>query len=596
MAILFDELDDYFSIADAAGLTLPDGDWCVAIWTRVTDNSGSNYQYLLSNNNWGVNNSFNLFLCEAGEASDPNEWAIRLVDGDGTTVTFDSGAAAPGADGLWRLVVVQRRTADAQVQMWFCTPGATPALVGSDSDTNFDAIDGGAWNVGRRVDGNANRYYGSFAAELFKGDFSLSQEEIAALGAGVPIYALGKSPSMYLVMGTSEATLRDLFGSNDATRSSAPTTAEHPPITRTTGAVFIGIGAEPPPPPPPPSTPASNRYARVLIGDRTGRIIAEVEPLVGPVSWRLNNVGRATLRFAKTDPKCTEDNLRFGNRVLIQFGNGLPDWGGVIDPPRDWTDESVMATAYSGESLLAMRQTSKLQSFSAATTGYIFQSLIEAANAVAATGITIGSIWNAGNVHSPEYHFDNLLKIIGDSLAERLGGDFAVLAAESGGYIVFTGNFYERRGSDKSGVVLLEDHNLAGIGLSEQGPIVNYWSVVGQGSTWGDERLVGTAQDADSVAEYGLRESSEANTDTTTQTTLDDVANNLLNTYAWPHNVLTLAAMDLAPAAFAEYDIGDAVRVLLHSFGFGGYDKLVRIIAREYDPGRGVCKLVVQEQ
>ncbi len=343
-------------------------------------------------------------------------------------------------------------------------------------------------------------------------------------------------------------------------------------------------------------TAALDTTARVLVADRTGRILAEVEPQVGPLSWRLNGVGKATLTFAKSDPKASEDYLQFGNRVLIQFANGLPDWGGVIDPPRNWTESSIRVTAYSGEYLLGWRQTDRGRYFDSATVGYIFQQLIAEANAVAASGVTVGTVWDAGSAHSPEYHFANLLKVIRESLTARLsGGDFAVLAAEAGGYVTFTAHFYERRGADKPGVVLLEDHNLAEVTLSEQGPIVNSWVTVGQGTTWGEERPLGQAQDADSIAAYGLRQDSEMHADTSAQATLDETAANLLAESARPRNVLTLAATDLAPARFAAYDLGDALRVLLHSYGFGGYDGLVRVLAREYDPGRGVCKLVVQE-
>jgi hypothetical protein len=344
------------------------------------------------------------------------------------------------------------------------------------------------------------------------------------------------------------------------------------------------------------ATPGSHPRVRALIGDRTGRILAEVEPEVGPVSWRLNEVGRATLTFAKSDPKAIEDYLRFGNRLLLQFGNGLPDWGGVIDPPRAWDGRRIRVTAYSGEYLLGLRQTGKSRAFSSATVGHVFQTLIQEANALSPTGLTAGSVWGGGSAHSPEYHFDNLLKIIQESLTERLSAaDFAVLAAEMSGYVAFTAHLYERRGADKPGVVLLEDHNLAGIGLNEQGPVVNCWDVVGQGTTWGEERPAAHVEDAESVAAFGRREDSQVYSDTAAETTLEETAGNKLVETAWPRNVLTLEAMDLPPARFADYDVGDSVRVMLHSYGFGGYDGLVRVLAREYDPARGVCKLVVQE-
>ena len=36
---------------------------------------------------------------------------------------------------------------------------------------------------------------------------------------------------------------------------------------------------------------------RALVANRTRRIIGEIEPELGPVSWRLNKVGKATFRL-----------------------------------------------------------------------------------------------------------------------------------------------------------------------------------------------------------------------------------------------------------------------------------------------------------
>jgi hypothetical protein len=246
MAIQFDEVDDRFTIADHASLTLPDADWCVGIWTRVTNNAGAFFQYLLSNNGYAVNNSLNMWLKEAGAGANFDEWGFLLVDGDGTATPPTYSASAPGADSVWRLVVLQRVTASSRFELWFCEVRSAASLEATWTDAGFDAINGGTWYIGCRADTDANRFYGSEACEFFKGDFSLSQAEITALGAGIPIWGLGKSPDVYLVMGTTEATLADLFGGNNATRVSAPTTVEHPPVARPCGAAAVVAGAAAP--------------------------------------------------------------------------------------------------------------------------------------------------------------------------------------------------------------------------------------------------------------------------------------------------------------------------------------------------------------
>jgi len=122
--------------------------------------------------------------------------------------------------------------------------GGSVVTEDSKADTDFGAVDGGDWNIGRRVDGNADRYFGNTLCEFWKGDFSLTDAEIEAIAAGWPPWALGHTLDIYLPMAESVATLRDLVGGNDATRASAPTTVEHTPVGWLTGASWLVEVAE----------------------------------------------------------------------------------------------------------------------------------------------------------------------------------------------------------------------------------------------------------------------------------------------------------------------------------------------------------------
>jgi len=336
---------------------------------------------------------------------------------------------------------------------------------------------------------------------------------------------------------------------------------------------------------------------RCLVGDTTGRLLAELEVDIGPVSWRLNAIGRAEFTIAQSDAKATEDYLGFGNRVLFQFENGLPDWGGMIDVPRTWNaDGTITCTAYSGEYILGTRRTGKTKEFTGSTPGTIFQTLLADANGVEDTGIAAGTIWTGGSAFAVTYHYDDLLQITQDLLIQRLADyDYCIVASKSGGSIVFTANFYQERGSTKAAAALIEGHNAVDVQLAEQGPIVNVWTAVGAGSTWGDERLTGTDSDSASIAAYGRREGHEAHSDLEEQAALTAISDTLVDQYKDPQSILTLSALDKAPALFADYDVGDTVRVWLHSYGFGGYNHLVRVLGREYDPESGRCQLVVKE-
>lgn len=334
---------------------------------------------------------------------------------------------------------------------------------------------------------------------------------------------------------------------------------------------------------------------RVVLGDRFGRVLTEIQPDIGRISWRLNDVGKVSFLLRTADPKATEHNLRFGNRIYIDFDNGLPAWGGVIDVPRSWGAGVVRVNAYSGEYILSHRQTVKERKFESQTAGEIFKALILEANLQEDTGIVPNDIWTGGAAYSMSFHYANLLTAIRDELCKKLSGaEFAILPQLADGRIYFAADFYEDRGRTLQNVVLIEGHNTANESLIEQGPIVNWVQAAGSGNSWGDDRLTSQVLDPDSIAIYGLRQGSGVFGEIDIQSTLDAQAATILDDLKDPQDVITIASQNREPALFADYDIGDQVRVLLNSYGFGGLYKTVRIHTREYDPGSGLCDLVVE--
>lgn len=336
---------------------------------------------------------------------------------------------------------------------------------------------------------------------------------------------------------------------------------------------------------------------KLIVGDKSGTQVAELEAEIGPVSWRLNDIGRVQFALSKKDAKATQTNFQYGNRVLVQFDNGLPNWVGVIDTPRDWAVAKVTANAYSGEHILGTRQTDRGRYFSDQTVGEIYRALIDEANGVADMGITIGSVWEGGAGHYPEYHFKNLLQIVRESLCATLSDyDFDVTGSLVGNKIAMAANLYERKGYERANVVLIEGTNLANVRLIEQGTIINSWDLAGAGDGWSDtSRIYSQAQDVGSISRFGLIQGQAVYNDVSYQATLDEYAKTLLAESRDPYNMLDLEAINQVPARFEDYGVGDSVRVQLHSYGFGGYDHMVRVEAREFNPATGVCRLVVRE-
>lgn len=343
-------------------------------------------------------------------------------------------------------------------------------------------------------------------------------------------------------------------------------------------------------------TPAAvtvKNYARLLVGDITGRVIGELSVELGPISWRLNDFGRAQFTMSRKDSKATRDFLGFGNRVLFQFDNGLPEWGGVIDPDRQWTsDGKIVCTAYGGEYLLGTRATEQTSLHEGVTIGAVFEDIILRMNAIEETGIVLGDVWKGGAVHSPEYHYDNILDVIKDDLLELEAADFELQASLLNGKIIFTANLRERLGSIKRNVALLEGRNLALVELGERGPIVNVAYATGSRADWDDIREIGFSIDTASVADFGRREVTVQHSETEQGPSLDNIAQVEVDANKNPREILMLDAVDLSPARFADYGLGDTVRVWLYSYGFAEYDHLMRIVGREYYPATNLCRIV----
>jgi hypothetical protein len=338
-------------------------------------------------------------------------------------------------------------------------------------------------------------------------------------------------------------------------------------------------------------------YARFIVGNRLGTILAELDGDSKSITWGLNQVGKTVFSIAANDDKATQENLKIGNRVIIQFENGLPDWGGVIETPRKWDGSNILITVYSAAYLFKYRTTDKGRYFTNQSVGDIFHKLIDEANIIEDTGIDVLATGAGGTLHSPEYHFKSILKIWQESLTKRLSvSDFKVEPfIDTDGKIKFDATIQAVLGMDKTNLALIEGENISDIILVEQGPIVNSWDIAGEGTGWGAERLTANAQDSASRAEFGLREDSRVYGDVKLQETLNEHSKNLLEKSKQPYNIYSFNALDEPPAKFADYREGDRLSLQAPSYGFGGTDTTIRIIGREYYPDSGKCKLAVRE-
>lgn len=228
----------YYSVPDHADLTFPDSGWFLSMWTNVNNNDGSAFQYLFSNRGAGSVNSLNILLREAS-ASSPNKWAAQ------TSSFLQSTTASPGADNVNRLIVLQRN--GSNLEMWFAELGQT-ATKEIDAAFSDGAIDGDFWNIGRRVDGNTDRYYENPFGDVIKGSVTLTQAQIELLALGVPP-TLVTSPAnldVWFQFREQTATVVDIINGHVATRNGTGLlTVEHFPVVSGTMAVISAAAVAP---------------------------------------------------------------------------------------------------------------------------------------------------------------------------------------------------------------------------------------------------------------------------------------------------------------------------------------------------------------
>ena len=332
---------------------------------------------------------------------------------------------------------------------------------------------------------------------------------------------------------------------------------------------------------------------RVLVADRHGNVKDELDALVESVMWVLNGIGRARLSIAVTSPKAIPENLAPSNRIWIEFENGLPPWGGVIDLPRRWSEGVIEINAYTIEHILQYRITDRSTYFSNAPVGAILARVLREVQAVQHEGIELGQIWLGGQGHYPAYHFKSVWAII-QSIRRMEQCDVVFEPQLTVGRIWFRANLLERWGQDKSSKVLLaEGYNVSDVVFEEQGPLVNYVVAAGAGTTWTERPIVaGGVQE--SIQQFGLRERLEVYPDVSYESTLQLHCQRILQAQAWPLRRFGLTVVNEEPGRFADYDVGDIVRLQLPSVGWG-YDGRVRVIAREFNGRTGVCRLAVDE-
>jgi hypothetical protein len=344
----------------------------------------------------------------------------------------------------------------------------------------------------------------------------------------------------------------------------------------------------------------------LYVANARGQVIGEMAGMLEAVSWTTDGYGMATLVLPLSAALTYGPLLEFGNRVVIEFSNGLPPWGGVIDVPRETTlgqlRVQMYEAAYTFNWRLTQRNALYLES-DARPAAAVLVDLVRWAGLDVAIYEAAGQ--GDGAAVEVEFHYETL-----SAAADKLRGldgafHYFLRPRPSGGrridFELVT--FRDMLTDDSDRAIFIQGHNLVDWAVLEQGPIYNE-VLVGVGDFLGESEAgetdayaeLYTATDAASVRRYGLRQHMAA---------LPDVAGESGPGRAGAHARAQLAAtskprlrvrgasLNLPPGLYRDFGIGSRVRI--DASTPMATSEYLTVIGMEFQPSTGTLSLTFDD-
>jgi len=284
-----------------------------------------------------------------------------------------------------------------------------------------------------------------------------------------------------------------------------------------------------------------------------------------PRSWVLDKYGKCNFSMSIIDnPKCTLKNLQFGNLIHIEHlpsedtdkGTGkLPDWVGIILPPRDWELDVVHCTAYGAESIMAFFAMPYIDV--TGTPAVIFNKIMSLIGSLPVEG---GDLFNTENTVKPN------IKIkpgIVDDVSLTLSDSFRTNAYDHINKIIKGSNMHWNiTGEIENDVLKLKANLMTSVGvltgkelneinsevpggtlLSEQGTITNYVVTYSQAQTE-SSRFYAATSNFKSIEKFGMFQLNQVAIGSNDKTSVANVSFSRSDDRGFPKKIVKRTALN----------------------------------------------------
>lgn len=339
--------------------------------------------------------------------------------------------------------------------------------------------------------------------------------------------------------------------------------------------------------------------SRATIYDHFCRRLADFEITTTPRSWVLNGYGKCefSIGFDETTPQASqllqERYFQYGNILHIEHipsvgadgtPNGrLPDWSGIILPPRTWDTGVCHLTAFGAEAILQLRAMPYADVSD--TPANVFRRIITEANQAGNIIFQFGVIEDVAVVHQDYFclnAYDHIQKLI-----KATGMEWSITGEiNSRGGLDLCANLYRRKGIDTSLSLTNINTELADPLLTEQGAISNIVYGYSDAFTKND-RIVVPVVNQNSVNDYGPLQLNQVYQGMRSAASVQSAAQSRLDSRSRPTRTVKRVALDRADT-FSYLETGNTVLVHETRAGFAldggyGFDSRVRILSIDYN-------------